>query len=190
MRPRASFLLVSVLLAGSVWASVPASLPGGDGAAGGDRTELDRMERRDPIARPVEIEAAMAWLRERLTGPAPGVAFTFVYDGRPSKEWLGSWERREATRELDPKRTEHTVAYQFHRPDLKAGMAVAFRRSASTCASARVRLRGLDLDGRYTVHDRDGGTSAEASGHEMMGEGILISIPERPGSAIVEYRRM
>jgi len=68
-------------------------------------------------------------------------------------------------------------------------MVLAFRRKASMYESARLRLRGLDLEARYSVRDRDSGTAVEASGRELSGEGVLIAIPGRPGSACLEYRR-
>jgi hypothetical protein len=53
-----------------------------------------------------------------------------------------------------------------------------------------LKLRGLDPEARYAVRDLDAKVTVEASGRELMEEGFLLSIPDQPGSAIVEYRRM
>ena len=81
-------------------------------------------------------------------------------------------------------------AYQFHRPDMGAGMAMAFRRGASPDESVRLKLRGVDPDGRYRIRNRDTGAISEASGQEMIEKGVLISISDRPGSSIVLYERL
>lgn len=87
--------------------------------------------------------------------------------------------------------SEHAwFAYQFHRPDLNSGMAMAFRRSACPYESARLRLHGLEPDARYRIRDHDSGGTAEASGRELIEEGVRIRIAERPGSAIAVYERL
>lgn len=80
-------------------------------------------------------------------------------------------------------------AYQFHRPDWEAGMAMAFRRKECAEASRRLKLRGLDPGARYRVRDFDSGALAEASGRDLMEEGALVEISERPGAAILVYER-
>ncbi|HAK95296.1 MAG TPA: hypothetical protein DCM87_09900 [Planctomycetes bacterium] len=82
---------------------------------------------------------------------------------------------------------EAWFAYQFHRPDLEAGMAMAFRRAACAADSARLKLRGVAPEARYAIRNVDTGARAEATGREMREEGVLFSIPDRPGSALVIY---
>ncbi|MGQ9591695.1 MAG: hypothetical protein ACUVYA_15535 [Planctomycetota bacterium] len=80
-------------------------------------------------------------------------------------------------------------AYQFHRPDLQAGMAMAFRRRECAEASRRLQLSGLDPAARYRVRNFDSGALAEAAGRELIEDGALVEIPERPGAAILLYER-
>jgi len=44
-------------------------------------------------------------------GVSPELPFSFVYDGRPSRDFLSSWERTNQSRRLDAERAEHTVTY-------------------------------------------------------------------------------
>jgi alpha-galactosidase len=50
----------------------------------------------------------------------PEPLFSFKYDGKPSSEFLKTWEVKRASRELDGKRTEHTIIYT----DPKTGLVV------------------------------------------------------------------
>jgi alpha-galactosidase len=43
------------------------------------------------------------------------------------------------------------MAYQFHRPDLNAGIVLAFRHEQSPQGSLQAKLRGIDLDTNYLV---------------------------------------
>ncbi|HQE82001.1 MAG TPA: NPCBM/NEW2 domain-containing protein [Candidatus Hydrogenedentes bacterium] len=47
---------------------------------------------------------------ERPYGTEPFLSF--VYDGRPSSEFLSDWTLERNSRELDPERTEHSVTYR------------------------------------------------------------------------------
>jgi alpha-galactosidase len=80
-------------------------------------------------------------------------------------------------------------AYQFHRPELEEGVVLAFRRGACESESIRLKLRGLEPDGRYEARDRETGRIAAASGRELMDEGLLVEVRDRPGSAIIQYRK-
>lgn len=46
--------------------------------------------------------------------------FSFTYDGKPSAELLATWELKRASRQLDDKRTEHTLTYT----DPKTGLVL------------------------------------------------------------------
>ena len=93
---------------------------------------------------------------------------------------------------LTPYSLEPTVwmAWQFHRPDLGEGMVQAFRRAESAYEAARFRLQGLDPAARYRVTNLDAPGTTEATGRELAERGLAIAIPERPGAAIITYRRL
>lgn len=64
-----------------------------------------------------------------------------------------------------------------------------FRRGESFYEAARLPLRGLGPDNRYELTDLDRPGSIEATGRELTEEGLLVSIPERPGSVVVVYKK-
>jgi alpha-galactosidase len=82
------------------------------------------------------------------------------------------------------------VAWQFDRPDLGAGVLIAFRRQHSPFPSMNARLRSLEADSRYEVTDRDDGSTRAASGRELMETGFEVRIGEAPGSRLLFYRRV
>ena len=92
---------------------------------------------------------------------------------------------------LTPYSLENTVwmAWQFDRPETGEGMVQAFRRPESGTESIRVRLRGLDPDAVYTLTNFDVSGTTEMAGRELQEGGLPIAIKDRPGSAIVTYKR-
>jgi len=64
-----------------------------------------------------------------------------------------------------------------------------FRRPRSVYESARLNLRGLDEAANYTVTDLDSGDVRTATGWELMQDGLLVTMKNQPGSAVVTYRK-
>jgi alpha-galactosidase len=81
------------------------------------------------------------------------------------------------------------LAWQFDRSDTGEGMVQAFRRPQSPFESARLKLRGLDPEARYTVRDLDQPQGTQMAGRELTESGLLISIRQRPGAVVITYRR-
>ena len=100
------------------------------------------------------------------------------------------------------------MAWQFDRPEKGDGMVQAFRRGDSIYESARLRLRGLDPEATYMVRNVDTPRATEASGRatravrnidtargakmtgrELMEQGLLIELTDRPQAAVFLYRR-
>lgn len=81
------------------------------------------------------------------------------------------------------------MAWQFDRPDRAAGLVQAFRRANSTSVSARYKLRGLDPDSRYIVSDLDADQPRQVTGRELIEDGLSIAISEKPGAALMTYRK-
>jgi len=82
-------------------------------------------------------------------------------------------------------------AMQWDRPDLKAGMAMFFRRPGSPFASMEVHLRKLDPAATYSVEIRP--ELAPGSVQTMSGEALLhltLTIPTEKGSALLFYQRL
>lgn len=82
------------------------------------------------------------------------------------------------------------VAWQFNSPDNGTGMVQAFRRTGSLDETANYRLRGLDPGAGYEVSylERSGEPRIE-SGRDLMGTGVTVAIPGRPGYAVLVYRK-
>ncbi len=66
---------------------------------------------------------------------------------------------------------------------------MAFRRADSPYVTARFALRGLDPEARYEVTNLDVSGSSEATGRELMEKGLAVTLTDRPGSAIITYKR-
>jgi len=82
------------------------------------------------------------------------------------------------------------VAYQLHRPDLNAGVVLAFRRSKCDVFGLSVKLGGLDPEASYTVEFIDEArrkTVRKMTGREMATDFPLL-IPTRRASLLVRYR--
>ena len=82
------------------------------------------------------------------------------------------------------------MAWQFDRPDRAAGLIQAFRRPDCPNVSAQYKLRSLDPDARYTIADLDTDQHTQMTGRELMEHGLLITIPEAPGAALITYRQL
>lgn len=82
------------------------------------------------------------------------------------------------------------IAWQFHRPDAGRGMVQAFRRSENDFYGGQFRLKGLLPDARYELHNFDEPGKTEKTGRQLMETGIEVTIRERPGAAVVVYKRV
>jgi alpha-galactosidase len=92
---------------------------------------------------------------------------------------------------LTPYTLEETawMAWQLDSPDKGEGVVQAFRRRESPFETARFRLRGLDPKASYAVVDADAAGETVASGAELMERGLTVTVPARPGAAVVSYRK-
>ena len=81
------------------------------------------------------------------------------------------------------------IAWQFHCPEMGEGMVQVFRRPDSIYLSASLPLKGLDPKARYLLTDLDVSGEIEKTGKELVEDGVVVSIPERPGAVVITYRR-
>jgi alpha-galactosidase len=79
------------------------------------------------------------------------------------------------------------IAWQFHRPDVDAGMLQVFRRAKSPEKSIRLKLRGLKPGTRYAFSSPDSPAKETVIGKEPMQTGFPVSISEQPGAAVYTY---
>lgn len=84
---------------------------------------------------------------------------------------------------------EAWMAWQYNCPKTGEGAVQAFRRSESVYESARFPLRGLNPKAVYMLTDLDTEAAQKLTGEELVKNGLLIRIKDKPGSALVVYRR-
>ncbi len=83
---------------------------------------------------------------------------------------------------------EAWYGYQFHRPDLDAGVAMVFRREKNAQPVRAIRLAGVNQKSRYAVAVEDSGREALVTGKAL--RALEVEIPEAPSSAVVYYRKV
>jgi alpha-galactosidase len=81
------------------------------------------------------------------------------------------------------------MAYQFDTPDKNQGLVVALRRPQSRYEVARLPLHALDPAATYQVTDLDSNKVTKATGQELLEQGLRVSLSEKPGSALLIYRK-
>lgn len=81
------------------------------------------------------------------------------------------------------------MAWQFDRPEAGEGMVQVFRRHESDYESARLRLRALDPDATYLVTRLETGEQFSCPGQHLLENGLLITLTNKPGTAVLAYRR-
>lgn len=82
-------------------------------------------------------------------------------------------------------------AWQLHRPDLSAGVALFMRRHQSPFSSMEVSLRSIDPGARYQVSLSLG--YDQVTGHIMYGYALakqVITINDKPGSVLLRYTKI
>ena len=81
------------------------------------------------------------------------------------------------------------MAWQFDRPEEGQGVVQAFRRPGSYYLAARFNLRGLDPGATYVLKNHDTAGTVEISGGELLDEGLPVVIKDRPGAAVITYKK-
>lgn len=81
------------------------------------------------------------------------------------------------------------MAWQYDRPEAGAGMVQAFRRENCGEAKQVYRLRGLDPAARYELTNFDVAGTTVMSGADMMDKGMTVEIKDKPGAAVIMYRK-
>ena len=78
-------------------------------------------------------------------------------------------------------------AYQLYREDLSRGAVLAFRREKSPYPAAKLKLHGLEPDGKYEVTSIDAPTTVVYTGKDLMEEGLEITMSHAPSSQIMLF---
>jgi alpha-galactosidase len=85
---------------------------------------------------------------------------------------------------------DHWIAWQFDRPEEGDGMVQAFRRERNEENTRSFPLKGLDPAAHYEVVDMDAGAPETVSGKELLERGVVVKIKDKPGAAILTYRKV
>lgn len=83
------------------------------------------------------------------------------------------------------------IAYQFHRPDLKAGLVLAFRHQECPYLGVTVPLRGVDTADTYTLDfldEADEKTVKTLPGRDLVA-GLELRLHQPGTSLVVRYRQ-
>jgi alpha-galactosidase len=81
------------------------------------------------------------------------------------------------------------LAYQLNLPGQGDGIVLVFRRKDCTEETLEIKLKGLEPNARYQMNYDDYGLQVEKSGEELM-HGIQVSIPQKPASLLVTYKKL
>jgi len=80
------------------------------------------------------------------------------------------------------------IAYQFDWPGMNQGVVQAFRRPDNSSLSARFRFCGLNADVNYELLNLDEEGTQVRRGRELMENGLLITLTNRPSAALFTYK--
>lgn len=86
--------------------------------------------------------------------------------------------------------TTHWIAWQFDRPEEGTGVIQAFRRNSCEEAVKTFPFKGLDAEAQYEIINFDTQNPIVLTGKELTEKGLKLEINDKPGSAIIKYKRM
>lgn len=92
---------------------------------------------------------------------------------------LSEWTNREDGR----------LAWQFNRPEQGDGIVQAFRRRDCDESVQILLLHDLEPAAQYELTDFDVEGTTRISGKDLMEKGLRVEIKDKPGAAIIVYRR-
>jgi alpha-galactosidase len=93
---------------------------------------------------------------------------------------------------LTPYSMTNTVwmAWQFDWAETGQGCIQAFRRRNNNEPSKAFLLKGLEAAAHYSIRNLDAQGSTQKSGAELMKKGLKIQIQDKPGSAVIIYKKI
>lgn len=82
------------------------------------------------------------------------------------------------------------MGWQFDVPERGEGVVQVFRRPQCIYRAADLQLRGLDPGARYIATDLDQNKPLEMTGQDLIEKGLPVNIPDRPGAAVIAYKKV
>ena len=114
----------------------------------------------------------------KLTGQMAEASPNFLGDYYPLTPYASDIER------------DVWIAWQWDRPEKGEGAIQAFRREEDLQPRHRFRLRGLDPEASYRVHDVDHEAEQTVSGAKLLRHGLVIELPEPRSAALIMYYKL
>jgi alpha-galactosidase len=81
------------------------------------------------------------------------------------------------------------MAWQFDLPESGEGLVQAFRRDECADAKITLKLQGLEPGATYEATDVDVDALTKVTGKSLMEEGLTVEIKNKPGAAVIRYRK-
>jgi hypothetical protein len=81
------------------------------------------------------------------------------------------------------------LVYQLDLPDENEGLVVALKRPKSSFTTGAFHLRALSRDASYEVFNFDSNQITTKSGAQLAVQGLQLSLPKNPDSALIRCRR-
>lgn len=130
--------------------------------------------------------------------PAMGIGFV------PGKEDWAAWHRaKEDWRRAGPNfygdyypltsyslADDAWIAWQFHRPEVEAGMVQAFRRPRAADDEMRFKLRGLDRQAIYDFENVGTTGTVRFTGRQLIETGLRLGLAQPRQAALICYKRV
>jgi len=82
------------------------------------------------------------------------------------------------------------IGWQFDRPETGTGVVQVFRRDKCADTAKVLHLCGLNPTAKYELTDFDAGQIGTHTGNELMETGLTVTINDKPGAAIIAYKRV
>jgi alpha-galactosidase len=81
------------------------------------------------------------------------------------------------------------IGWQFHVPERGEGVVQAFRRPENSVEECRMKLHDLEPDATYTIMALGSNETRQATGRDLMADGLAVALRDKPAAAVVLYRR-
>jgi hypothetical protein len=81
------------------------------------------------------------------------------------------------------------MSFQFDCPERGEGVVQAFRCAKCPGDRIRIRLRSLDTRAAYALTNLDVAGTTEMAGRELLENGLVLVLWNRPGAVLVGYRK-
>ena len=79
-------------------------------------------------------------------------------------------------------------AYQLHLADRQEGLVVVLKRPLSNFITAVFPLKALDQDRSYELFNMDSGERLVISGKTILQQGLKVTLPRKPDTALIRYK--